>query len=131
MSGHREAILDETSRTVVAERVKRADTYLGRLVGLMGRRGLDEGEALWIAPCHGIHTMWMRFAIDAVFLDRELRVVAVREEVSPWRATGFIKEATSVLELEAGGARRAGVAVGNQMSFIPVKDERLEDVRCQ
>lgn len=121
--GHRKhialtAALDETSRTVVAERVMRADTFMSRLVGLLGRDGLMESEALWISPCKGIHTMGMTFPIDVLFLGRDMKVVAMRENVAPWRATRFFKAATSVLELPAGSIRRSGVVVGDQMGFV-------------
>ena len=117
------AALDETNRTVVAERVMRADTFLSRLVGLLGRDGLMEGEALWISPCKGIHTIGITFPIDVIFLDKDLRVVAVREKIAPWRTTRFFKSATSVLELPAGSIRRSGVAVGDQMGFVRPPDE--------
>ena len=117
------AVVDETCRKVLAERVQRADTFLSRLVGLLGRDGLAEGEALWISPCKGIHTMGMSFPIDAIFLDGDLRVVALRHRVRPWRATRFIKGAVSVLELPAGSILMSGVAVGDQMGFVPSFDD--------
>ena len=113
------AALDETTQTVVAERVRRADTLVTRLIGWLGREGLAEDEALWISPCRGIHTAGLRFAIDAVVLDEQWRVVQVRERLAPWRATRFVKGAASVLELPAGSIRRAGIAVGNQIDFVP------------
>ena len=116
------AALDETRRTVVAGRVRRADTFLTRLRGLLGTDGLAEDEALWITPCKGIHTIGMTFPIDAVFLDGDRRVVALREQVVPWRATRFIKGASSVLELPAGSIRRTGIAVGNQLDFVEGED---------
>ena len=112
------AALDETTGTVVAERVRHADTFMTRLRGLLGSDGLAEDEALWISPCKGIHTIGMTFPIDAVFLDGGRRVVAVRERVVPWRATRFIKGASSVLELAAGSIERTGIAVGNQIEFV-------------
>ena len=117
------AVVDETNRVVVAERVQRADTFVSRLVGLLGRDGLAQDEALWIAPCKGIHTMGMSFPIDAVFLSDEFRVVALREHVAPWRTTRFFKAASSVLELPAGAIRRAGVTVGDQMGFVSIQQE--------
>jgi uncharacterized membrane protein (UPF0127 family) len=117
------AALDETNRTVVAERVMRADTFLTRLIGLLGRDGLMEDEALWISPCKGIHTIGMSFAIDVIFLDDDLKVVALREQIAPWRATRFFKAATSVLELPAGSIRRSGVAVGDQIGFTQPPDQ--------
>ena len=113
------AVVNETTRTVVAERMQRADTFMKRLVGLLGRDGMEEDEALWITPCKGIHTMGMRFPIDALFLDDRLKVVGVREHVAPWKSTGFIKGAASVLELPAGAVQRTAVDVGHQMGFVP------------
>ncbi len=113
------AVVNETTRTVVAERMQRADTFMKRLVGLLGRDGLEQDEALWITPCKGIHTMGMRFSIDALFLDDGLKVVDVRERVAPWKSTGFIKGAVSVLELPAGAIRRTAVSVGHQIGFVP------------
>jgi len=113
------AVVDETTRTVVAERMQRADTFMKRLVGLLGRDGMEEDEALWISPCKGIHTMGMRFPIDAIFLDNGLRVVGLREHVAPWKSTGFIKGAASVLELPAGSIRKTTVSVGHQLGFVP------------
>jgi len=119
------AVVDETTRTVVAERMQRADTFLKRLVGLLGRDGMEEDEALWITPCKGIHTMGMRFPIDAVFLDDRLKVVDVRENVGPWKSTGFIKGAASVLELPAGSISKTTVGVGHQMGFVP--EAKIDD----
>ncbi len=116
------AVVDETARTVVAERVQRADTFLTRLVGLLGRDRMDSDEALWISPCRGIHTVGMRFPIDAIFLDRNMKVVEVRERVVPWRATRFIGGASSVLELAEGGAARAGVQIGDQLEFLAASE---------
>lgn len=121
------AVVNETNRTVVAERVERADTFLTRLVGLLGRDGLAPDEALWIAPCKGIHTIGMRFTIDAVFLDSDLRVVGVRERVAPWRATRFVSRATSVLELAAGTVTRTGVSIGDHLAFLPATAVALEE----
>jgi len=116
------AVVDETTRTVVAERVQRADTFLTRLVGLLGRDGLAPDEALWIAPCKGIHTIGMRFAIDAIFLDEHLRVVGLHERIVPWRATRFVRHATSVLELPAGAVSRTHVNIGDQLGFLPATE---------
>ncbi len=119
------AAVNETSRTVVADRVERADTFMTRLIGLMGRKGLAHDQGMWISPCKSIHTMWMRFPIDVVFLDKELRVVAVRERLAPWRATPFIKTASSVLELSAGAVVRTGLAAGDQLGFLSATDESM------
>lgn len=117
-SNGRETIVDATTGAVLADRVRRADTFLTRLIGLLGRDRLERNEALWIRPCKGIHTLGMKFPIDAIFLDRRLQVVALRQDVAPWRATSFVRRAASVLELPAGSIRRRGVAVGNRLDVV-------------
>src|ERR687887_277481 len=70
--------------------------------GLLGRGGLERGEGLLLQPAGSIHTFFMRFPIDAVFLDRGLRVVGLAPELAPWRLAAR-RHAHSVLELAAGG----------------------------
>jgi uncharacterized membrane protein (UPF0127 family) len=82
--------------------------------GLLGRDSLAEGEGLLLKPCGSVHTLFMRFPIDVVFLDRELSVVAVRPKVRPWRTTGA-RGAKVTLELAAGEAARLGIAPGMQL----------------
>ena len=79
--------------------------------GLLGRDGLDSGEGLLLKPCGSVHTFFMRFPIDVVFLDRELEVVAVSAEVRPWRAARA-RGAKAALELAAGEAARRGIGRG-------------------
>ena len=99
---------------VVCERCELADNPLRRLQGLLGRAGLGPGEGILLRPAPAIHTWFMRFPIDAVFVDRDLEVVAVSEHVRPWRfARG--KGAHSVIELAAGECRRLGIAVGDRL----------------
>ena len=77
---------------------------LERLVGLMGRPGLARGQGLWIEPCHSVHTFFMRFPIDVVYVDRDRRVIDVCHSVAPWRAHLPRVGARAVLELPAGAA---------------------------
>ncbi len=100
------------SRCVVARRP------WTRMRGLLGRSGLEEGEGMLFPRTGSVHTMFMRFPIDVVFLDRDLRVLSVREAVPAWRA---VKErgAKATLELAAGEAARAGIAPGDQLERVP------------
>ncbi|MBI5242872.1 MAG: DUF192 domain-containing protein [Elusimicrobia bacterium] len=91
----------------MASRVRVANGPASRAVGLLSRSSMDPEEGLWIVPCAMIHTLFMRFEIDAVFLDRELRAVRVVEKLKPWRLSSWVLGAHSVLEL-AGGALRSG-----------------------
>ena len=113
-------VTDAKTQRVIVSRVVIADSYWSRFWGLMGRRTLGEDEGLLIEPCSSIHTMFMRFAIDVVFLDREHRVVKVAT-VPPFRAA-LGGGSHSVLEIPAGTAERNGVAVGDALSLTPLSD---------
>jgi uncharacterized membrane protein (UPF0127 family) len=99
---------------VVCARCTLARTPLSRLRGLLGRRELSSGEGLLIQPTSGVHTAFMRFPIDVVFLDRDLRVLSVRADVRPWRAVAQ-RGAHAALELAAGEAARRGIAAGDAL----------------
>jgi hypothetical protein len=101
---------------VVCEECLVAATPFTRLRGLLGRKSLPSGQGILLRPAGSIHTFFMRFAIDAVFLDDELRVVAIAADLRPWRAAGK-RGARAVLELPAGECARRGLAVGDQVRF--------------
>jgi uncharacterized membrane protein (UPF0127 family) len=102
--------------TVVCDRCTLARTPVRRMRGLLGRRGLSEGEGLLLQPAGSIHTFFMRFPIDAVFLDAERRVLKIAPDVRPWR-TAAAKRAKAVLELAAGEATRVGLATGDVLQL--------------
>ncbi len=102
----------------LAERVELANTFFKRLRGLMFRRRLPPAEALWLRPCNGIHTFWMLFAIDAIFLDRELRIVKLVENMRPFRVAQPHLAARSVLETQAHTISRAGLKVGDHLEVV-------------
>src|SRR3984893_19402636 len=93
-----------------------ADGPLTRMRGLIGRRGLPAGEGLLITPAPAIHTAFMRFPIDALFLDRNLRVLDIVERLRPWRVASK-RNARAVLELSAGECARRGVKVGDRLEL--------------
>jgi uncharacterized protein len=99
---------------IVCERCVLADTALARMRGLLGRKSLPSGEGILLRPASSVHTAFMRFAIDAVFLDRELRVLKVASDLRPWRTAGR-RKAHAVLELPAGEADRRGLAPGDRL----------------
>lgn len=78
--------------------------FTDRLLGLMGERELARGSGLWLEPCHSIHTFFMRFEIDAVYLGRGGEVLAVRRNVRPWRVDWPVFRAHSVLEIAGGSS---------------------------
>jgi uncharacterized membrane protein (UPF0127 family) len=101
---------------IVCERCTVADNPLRRMRGLLGRDGLESGEGLLLRPASAVHTYFMRFAIDVVFLDRSLVVVGIADSVDPWKARSR-KGAKAVLELPAGESERRGLAVGDRLEL--------------
>ena len=111
-----ETILKRVDGTVVCERCTLADSPLTRMRGLLGRDGLEQGEGLLLRPASSIHTFFMRFPIDAVFLDKALVVLGVEDALDPWRAASH-RGAKAVLELPAGESSRRGISVGDRLSL--------------
>ena len=108
--------------TTVADRVRLADTSRARRTGLLGLAALEPGKGLWIVPTQAIHTFWMRFPIDVVFLDRHWRVRRVYHRLAPFRVTPPVVAARSVLELPAGMLQSTGTAVGDELQFSLQED---------
>lgn len=102
---------------VVCERCLIADRARLRMRGLLGRDALPPEEGVWIRPTNSIHMFFMRFAIDAVFLDRDDVVLKVVPGLAPWRMASC-RGARSVLELAAGEAVRRGVSVGARLEAV-------------
>jgi uncharacterized protein len=110
---------------VVCERCLLAETPWLRLRGLLGRPEPRVGEGILIRPCGSIHMMFMRYAVDAVFLDRELTVVGVVGNVRPWRFAAR-RGAHQVVELRSGEAARRGLRPGDRLGLAeaaPVPSE--------
>lgn len=103
--------------TLVATTVAVADTRATRAVGLLNRTGFELGEGLWIVPSRGIHTCWMRFAIDMVALDHRCIVIAHVVNLRPWRIRLPRRGTAGVLELPVGALTRSGTALGHRITF--------------
>ncbi len=110
-----ERLINRTKNVEIAARVRVASSFFSRLIGLLGKSGLPEGETLWIERCRSIHTWFMRFPIDVVFVDDSLVVRKVCENVGPWRMTLPALKASSVFEMPAGTLRRKPVEIGDQL----------------
>ena len=100
--------------SIICERCVVADRIWSRMKGLLGRRELQRGEGLLIRPAPSIHTFFMRFPIDVVFVSRKGEVLKVSGNVGPWKMRSC-RRAHSVLELGAGEAGRLGIAVGDRL----------------
>jgi uncharacterized protein len=101
--------------TASALTIHRADSFAARLLGLLARPRLAADEALCLAPCASVHTLFMRYAIDVGFVDRSGRVLAVVEHLKPFRAA-WCWRAHAAVEFAAGGAQRHGVCVGTVLT---------------
>ena len=112
MKAHNASNTKELSRNVDV-----ADKLFKRMKGLLGKRDMEEGDALWIKQCNSIHTFFMRFPIDVIFLDKNNKVIAIRENLQPNRLTRLYSRAVSVLELPAGTIEATATVVGDRIEF--------------
>ncbi len=91
-----------------------AESFFSRLRGLMGRSRLEKGRGLLLAPCNSIHMLFMRFAIDVIYLDKEYCIKKIARNVSPWIGMSFCIGAWGALEMSSGEADRLNLAVGQK-----------------
>ena len=105
-----------TKNTLLADRADIADTSATRNRGLLKHTGLAEGEGLWIVPCEGVHSFFMKFAIDVVFLNKKRVVTKLRPNMVKSRIA-FSVRAHSTLELPVGMIQKSQTAVGDQLEM--------------
>ncbi len=110
--------MERDDGAVVASTVEVGESLWRRFMGLMGRPGLPEGHGLLLRPSSSIHMFFMRFPIDAAFLDREGRVLRVYAGLKPWRISSVVRHAKAVVELPAGTLAAAGVGAGDTVRFV-------------
>ncbi|MFY9646757.1 MAG: DUF192 domain-containing protein [Terriglobales bacterium] len=110
---------NRTRTTYLATDLAIARTHWSRFRGLMATDSAKfrRGQGLWINPCHGIHTFAMRFAIDAIYLDRDQIVIHIEEDLKPWRMAAVRVAAASVLEVPTGTIRDSRTALGDQVDI--------------
>lgn len=112
-------VINTPRGTVIATHAWRAATPWSRLVGLLGRSGLAAGEGVHLVPCGSVHTWFMRFTIDVLYLDREGRVLKAVPALRPFRWSWGGRQTHSVLELPAGTIAATGTAPGDALTFEP------------
>jgi len=117
-------VYNKTRETFVATEATVADSYVTRLIGLLGKskRWAQLGRGLWIVPSRGVHTIGMLFPIDLIFLSKQKEVVHVEEHVRPFRVSRVSLRATSVLELPAHTIYRSRTQVGDQLEIARLKN---------
>lgn len=111
----RARVYNRTKGTLLASCAWIANSFVARLVGLLGTEGLDEGQGLWLVPANSIHTIGMRFPIDVVMLDRSSTVVAARESVRPNSIVWPNLRARSILELPANSITSTRTECGDSL----------------
>jgi len=110
------SIRNRTRDTVLGQEIELADTSAKRRTGLLKHTSLPPGQGLWIVPCESVHTFFMKFAIDLVYVDRKNRVRKVRHAVPAWRMSACLT-AHSIIELPAGTARQTRTEKGDELVF--------------
>jgi uncharacterized protein len=108
-------LVNLSRRETMVENLEVADTEWGRLKGLLGRTGLPPESGLWITRCNNIHTFFMKFPIDLVFLDKAMAVVRTMHALPPWRVVLPVRRAKSVVELGGGFLQSHPVSVGERL----------------
>lgn len=108
------------ANAVLATDVRFATSFIERAVGLMGRKALPNGEALFfkgtnLLPCNSIQTCFMRFPLDVIFLDSSMKVRSVLRDVRPWRMTWPVIGAVTAIELTAGTLTASQIEIGDQL----------------
>ncbi len=92
-----------------------ADTFLDRMIGLLGTSTLPDGHGLWIKRCNSIHTFFMKYSIDCIFLDSELKVVSLVSNVKPWKIVWPQMRTQSVIEMTAGQLNKMNLSLGEEL----------------
>lgn len=108
-------LLNKTTNKILVPNLEKASTFWTRSKGLLGREELPAGQGLWILHCNAIHTFFMKFPIDCVFVDRKMVVRKVMHKVKPWRVTFPVLFARDVIELPAGFLDSNPIRVGEQL----------------
>lgn len=112
-------VVNQSKGTVIAERATVARGAWDRGRGLMFRKSLNPGTGLVIDPCSSIHSMWMRFPIDVLYVDRDGAVVRVDAAMRPWRIGPLFAGGRAVVELPEGAAARSRTERGDRLRYEP------------
>ncbi|HTP31004.1 MAG TPA: DUF192 domain-containing protein [Candidatus Acidoferrales bacterium] len=109
-------VRNQTRSVLLGGSIDIADSSSKRRTGLLKHDRLEPGQGLWIVPCESVHTFFMKFPIDLVYLDRKRKVRKVRKAVPAWRLSACLT-AHSILELPAGTVEKTGTQVGDVLEI--------------
>jgi len=115
-------VYNVTRNLCLAETAIMADSFFSRLRGLLGKSGLPEGWCMVLKPCRSIHTMFMRFSLDVLFVDRQNRVVSMISDMPPFRFSGSVSQSYLVIEFPSGALLNTGTLPGD---IIQIGSQRL------
>lgn len=110
-------IINAKNSKIIAENVKIADNFFSRTKGLLGRNSMDKGEALHIIPCDSIHSYFMKFEFDAIFINKKNQVVHLIEKMPAWHFSKICFSARSIIELPAGVIKETETCIGDLLEF--------------
>ncbi|MBM7855624.1 uncharacterized membrane protein (UPF0127 family) [Desulfohalotomaculum tongense] len=114
-------LINVTRSMILAKQVEVAETFKARLKGLIGTSILPSDRALLIRPCSSVHTFFMKYPIDVIFLDKENRILKILHSLPPYRFSPLVWNAKMVLELPAGRCRCTGTRVGDLLKVTYFK----------
>lgn len=104
---------------IICPELKIANTFLSRLKGLMFKKIFEKGSGLLITKCNSIHMFFMKFPLDIVFLDKNLIVVEMVENIKPWKISKIYRNVSSTLELPSGTIKDKHIKIGDQFEICP------------
>ena len=109
------SIINTTKNTVIAQDVRKADTFFSRMIGLLNKTSLLKGEALIITHCQSIHMFFMRFAIDAIFINKDDCVVGLVKNIKPFQLSPIFFRSSYVIEVPVGVIAQTATTVGDHI----------------
>ena len=122
-------IINLTKETWLATKVRKADNFLTRLVGLLKRTHLGPEEALWLMPSKGIHTIGMKFPIDVVFLTKSNEVIGLISGLAPYRISTVHLRGYSVIELPNGTIKKSHTELGDKLEISLAEVSEMDDLK--
>jgi len=111
-------IINQSKNTILADEAIIAGTLLKRMIGLLGRKELKKGQALILKPCNSIHTFFMRFSIDVLFVDKENKVIKAISSKEPFRLTYMYFTACFAVELPVGTIQSSATSPGDSLTLL-------------
>ena len=103
---------------LLLENLEVAESFWARGIGLLGRKNIEANEALWIKPCNNIHTFFMKFKIDCIFIDKKMEITKIVSNISAFRLVGPYWKSFSVIETQAGFAEKKNLKLGDQLYVV-------------